>query len=50
MLINNHGIKNNKKNKIEYHVINIEGMMNLESQPLMLKLVGESLIRSRMLS
>ena len=32
MLINNHGIKNNKKNKIEYHVINIEGMMNLEKK------------------
>ena len=47
MLINNHGIKNNKKNKIEYHVINIEGMMNLESQPLMLKLVGESLMSKK---
>lgn len=37
-----------KKNKIECHVINIEGMMNLENQPLMLKIVGESLIRNRM--
>lgn len=37
-------------NKIECHVINTEGMMDLENQQLMLKLVSESLMKNRIFS
>lgn len=37
-------------NKIGCHVISTEGMMDLENQQLMLKLVSESLMKNRIFS